>query len=663
MRSVVLSSCLAVCVITGSGLADSPTTNRLPEVVVTAIRLPEEQIPVLKMPANVTVIDRAQIESTPSSTLPELLRQQVGLVAVDTVGFGGGSGNLVLRGFGERAGAVILVDGVRVNDAGDATAPFLWNSIPLENIERIEVIRGGASTVYGEGAVGGVINIITKKPIDRPAAATVTAAGGNLGYYNGHFDSSLKQGAFDCYISGDRQEWDGWRDFSAFRGWSGLVKPSVNTPIGKFTLAYYLHDESSENPGLLTAAQLAANPRQRGSSSTLYDDRENRGSLDYFKALDNDWTLVGKVYGQELNTASTSPYFKSTVQQPNYGGTLQVSQGTDFLSRPNKLTLGTESIQQNFFSSGDDGFGDTTVLHADHWMMSVFGQDTFQLTSQLSVSAGVRYDHREWNINLVQAGYGAATNQFPKVADVWSPKATLTYEFAEKTAAWLSGSRSYHLPTGFDIGTASTIAGEPFIANPSIAPSVSNEIEVGMRCQRSNWLGGNLTYYYNHTHDDILFNPVRFENENFNVNRQGVELTLTSRPVDWVDFYYTTAFTDARYDGGAFGGRHLPLVPEWQLTGGANWRPIQNWQFTLEAVHVRDQVAINDVKNVSALNQYVVLNAKVAYRWSRITVFAAVNNLCDRLYETYPAYSTFAGAQRYNPVAGINFRAGVSATF
>jgi len=257
------------------------------------------------------------------------------------------------------------------------------------------------------------------------------------------------------------------------------------------------------------------------------------------------------------------------------------------------------------------------------------------------------------------------TNQSPKYADTWSPKVTLLYEFTKKTVSWVSLSRSYHLPTGYDIGNAGATPGDPFAANPNIRPSISNEIEIGLRCNQYNLLGGSLTYYYIHTHDDILFNPdpAVYFNQNFNVNRQGVELALTSRPADWIDFYYTTAFTDARYDGGAYDNHHLPMVPEWQLTGGANWRPIKNWQLTLEAVHVRDQVAINDVNNVSAFNQYVVLNAKASYRWNRFTVFAAVNNLLDRLYETYPAYSSFTGVQKYNPVAGISFQAGATFKF
>lgn len=99
-------------------------------------------------PANVTVISREAIAQSPAFTLPELLRQQVGFTSLDTVGFAGQQSQFSLRGYADKAGTLILVDGVRANDAGGGF--FLWNSVPLAAIERVEIIRGGASTIYGE---------------------------------------------------------------------------------------------------------------------------------------------------------------------------------------------------------------------------------------------------------------------------------------------------------------------------------------------------------------------------------------------------------------------------------------------------------------------------------------------------------------------------------
>jgi iron complex outermembrane receptor protein len=207
------------------------------------------------------------------------------------------------------------------------------------------------------------------------------------------------------------------------------------------------------------------------------------------------------------------------------------------------------------------------------------------------------------------------------------------------------------------------VPGQLFFANPDIQEVDARTLEVGARCDRSRWLAGSLAYYYSQVRDDILFNPFTFQNENFDSIRQGVELTLTSRPRDWVDFYYTTAFTDARFDGGTFDDNQLPLVPAWQLTGGVHVRPLPGLQLTLEAVHVRDQVANNDLTNAFPRNQYTVLNARANYRWKNVLVFAAVNNLLDRDYQTYPAVTSGVQQRGFNPAAGINAQAGMSVTF
>ena len=175
---------------------NAPVT--LPAVVVTATRLPEETVAVEKVPAHVTVITRETIAQSPAFTLPELLRQQVGFTSLDTVGFAGQQSQFSLRGYGDKAGTLILLDGVRVNDAGGGF--FLWNSVPLAAIERVEIVRGGASTIYGEGAAAGVINIITQEAANKPFSGSVGASGGNLGFYQGNFTLSGRTNAFSYEI-------------------------------------------------------------------------------------------------------------------------------------------------------------------------------------------------------------------------------------------------------------------------------------------------------------------------------------------------------------------------------------------------------------------------------------------------------------------------------
>jgi iron complex outermembrane receptor protein len=327
------------------------------------------------------------------------------------------------------------------------------------------------------------------------------------------------------------------------------------------------------------------------------------------------------------------------------------------------LTMGVEAIQQDFQSTFNS-FGSEFITGADNWTVSAFVQDTYQITETLALIGGIRFDHREWDV-VSLSPFSPAVDE-DRHADVWSPKLGATWEMIENTTAWLTLSRSYRLPTGFDIGAAGSGGNALFFANPTIDPVDARTIEIGTRCHRSVMLSGSVAWFYSDVRDDILFNPFNFQNENFDSTRQGVELTLNSKPVKWVNLYATAAYVDTEFDGGAFDGNQLPLVAEWQFTGGITLEPITGLFLTLEAIHARDQIRNNDLRNDFDSNDYTVVNARASYRWKFMTMFVNVNNLLDKLYETFPTVSTGPGgaqAAAYNPAAGINFQAGASFTF
>ena len=147
------------------------------EVVVTANRIPQSRDSVL---ADVSVIERDEIERAGQSTLIELLRTQPG-VEIETSGGMGQLATLHLRGTGSQA-VVVLVDGMRVGSATSGLTPF--NQISPEQIERIEILRGPASSLYGADAVGGVIQIFTRKGDGKP----------NVSGYAGYGSHDTRQG-------------------------------------------------------------------------------------------------------------------------------------------------------------------------------------------------------------------------------------------------------------------------------------------------------------------------------------------------------------------------------------------------------------------------------------------------------------------------------------
>ena len=135
------------------------TENELSEIVVTANRFPQKQINTGKI---LTVITRKEIEGSPASNVGELLNRQTGITVIGANNSPGSNPDVYMRGAGT-GNALILMDGVPINDASTIRATFDLNFIPLGEIERIEILKGGQSTLYGSDAVAGVINIITKK--------------------------------------------------------------------------------------------------------------------------------------------------------------------------------------------------------------------------------------------------------------------------------------------------------------------------------------------------------------------------------------------------------------------------------------------------------------------------------------------------------------------
>ena len=150
-------------------------SKSLDEIIVTANRFPQKQINTGKI---LTVITREQIEKTPNVNLAELLSRQAGLSIIGASNAPGTNPDVYIRGAGT-GNALILIDGSPATDASTIRSTFDLNFIPLGEVERIEILKGGQSTIYGSDAVAGVINIITKKTGIKKTSTSLHIAGGS----------------------------------------------------------------------------------------------------------------------------------------------------------------------------------------------------------------------------------------------------------------------------------------------------------------------------------------------------------------------------------------------------------------------------------------------------------------------------------------------------
>ena len=184
----------------------------LEKVVVTATRDAQE---IRKIPANVTVITKEEIERSNAKSTVDLLRGEVGVVIRDYTG-NGKTATVDIRGFGETGplNTLVLVDGRRVNEIDLSGVD--WTQIPLDQIDRIEILRGPGSVLYGDNAVGGVINIITKKP-EKPLSFRGEIVRGSYLFHKESGSVSGKSGPLSAMVYGDYSSTEGYRDNSFLR--------------------------------------------------------------------------------------------------------------------------------------------------------------------------------------------------------------------------------------------------------------------------------------------------------------------------------------------------------------------------------------------------------------------------------------------------------------
>jgi len=234
---------LAAPFITAPAFAETKT--ELDTLVVTATRLDK----LLSLPANITVITADDIKNSPSRTLPELLAQEVGVNTTSLFSHGSRA-SVGLRGFGETStqNTLILLDGRRLNDNDLSSVNF--SAIPFENIERIEIVRGSGGVLYGDGATGGTINIITKDPRETKTYSKFSATGGSYNHREANALMSYSDENFGITANINSSENDGYRDHNTFEQDSGQIDLRVPVANGEVYAKLGAFRQEIEFPGV-----------------------------------------------------------------------------------------------------------------------------------------------------------------------------------------------------------------------------------------------------------------------------------------------------------------------------------------------------------------------------------------------------------------------------
>lgn len=525
----------------------------LPETVVTATRIPT---PLERIPAGVTVIDRATIEARGYTTLAEALSAVPGLRLVQSGG-PGANASAFTRGTNSNH-TLVLRDGLPMNDPADPGGLFNFGVDTLADIERIEVVRGPMSGLYGSGAVGGVINLISRRG-PRGGGGTPHAhasiAGGLPAAVQGSAGFSGRTGRFDYALNTEARAERGFDNTPRRMRVHTGERDGYEGALGALELGVAPTDTTR------VFVALRARTARFGLDDTgfpAYDSRRYVGRDQSVQTrlgatglfLDGAWES-----GLVLSHARSFRHYTQPLEaaDPNqasgnnrYRGERTVLQWANTVRLPDwgaaantALRFGAEHVQDRARSSLDiASFGfpyRNSVAASATSTAGHFGAQT-TLAGRLTLSADARQQ---------EARYGGSATTWRSGAVLAVPEAGARLKAAYGTA--------FKAPSLFDLFGLDNFG---YRGNPNLRPERSTGWEAGFAIDlpgpaRRDAATLEVTYFDNRIKDMIttVFNPGFTASTTQNTARarsHGVEAALTLRPAPWLEAILTYTYTDAR---------------------------------------------------------------------------------------------------------------------
>jgi iron complex outermembrane receptor protein len=625
------------------------------KIIVTASRVEDNTHDV---PAYVTVVTAEDIAESGKDTLVDALETLAGIMFRSTTG-NEAMAEIAMRGFGENAHGrvLVLLNGRRLNRPD--MAGINWLQIPLQDVERVEIVRGGNSVLYGDHAVAGVVNIITRKGADG-FDITMSVLGGSFGFNQERMDISGSIDSVTFSLNAEQTSTEGYRERSGFQSIGGGAHVGIDfTDTISTGINVSYNWMNFEMPGDLTKEEMEDDPRQAENTD---DDAENQhlNTNMEFNSLFGEWgeVDVNLYYNFNLiktNMASFASY--SDVMINTIGITPQLAVEIDIPLFYNRLITGIdlywETLHVDRFSE-EARQNKTLAATLDKGSAGIYVRNDLSPMEAFIVGAGIRYE-----LALIRAFADLGTaldDEKPHKSLVYD--VSVVYHFLDESKIFARYERVYRYPFLDEQVSYYGFGGDQVYTD--IEAETGNTADTGIELKlfdRDLTIGTDC--FIVQMENEIAFNNETLRNENLEKTlRLGAEVYLSvSLFHKFFEFAGNYTYTSATFLEGENKDKELPLVPNHKAFAELTLNLPYGISFGGSLEVVGDFYQGGDYGNEKdRVTGYSVIDIFLRYHPDYIPgeleLFAGIENILDELY------TPFVSWDGYYPAPGFSWKIG-----
>ncbi|HDZ4975483.1 TPA: TonB-dependent receptor [Campylobacter jejuni] len=653
---------------------------KLQKIVVSATGFEQDADSNLR---NIISIEGKDLQNKGYISLEQALERISG---ISFINFGLGR-NIDMRGQGNKSNIAVkvMIDGRAINVLDNSHGVTPLESINLDNIERIEIIPGGGSVLYGSGTRGGVINIITKKQKSDAFAINFKSSSYNHGRLSGNLGiNGAKQINENLAFSFDIQSFnhDGYQEGYNKKGYFINTKTYIDfNDNSDLTLVYNYFKSKNTSSGYLTKAQAQSDPTQKGSNDNITQINRPEISLDYHYYNDMwEFNLETFWQNQKINYLKDEISMMGTTAYQNGSGFEDTLTG---IALKNKLNYANNSyfIFGYEFANHDakrkslvyysvpgiiNYHRMTTLMDMTKQSHSIFALDSHNFNDFFTLSGGARYEFSTYSTDRSYRNEMSMNGRppSPTIIDTttlfntdknthnFALEITPNFKYSDTGNLYLKYERGFVSPTPAQfVNRNKTGTNLPPYSSSNLKAEIFDTFELGIDDFWWDFYGFNLTLFYTLSKDEISYlgNPHSTSGswwKYYNIDqtrRLGVELSLSQNFLnDDLIFRESLTYLDAKISKGINDGMRIPYVSKIKATAGLEYAWNKNFSNFIDLTYfsrAKDGGTIDENTGKMSKNSwtrdYFLTDIGMRYDYKKLQILAGIRNLFDKRYYTY----------------------------